>query len=173
MNVMKKSLLLIISIVLSYALSAQDNNNFSRKGKILIESGYGILGGYSNGSGVSIVAGNSTISAISTNLGTFVSENMALKLNLSILTGDAPSITNLMAGVKYYISGKAPVELRTGLLSLDSNDFFVSSLTFGYAAKLAPNIYLEPSAGVLLDIGNFGDNGSGNVTFNVSFAMII
>ncbi len=52
---MKKIILILITFVITFTISAQDESDFDRKGTILLETGYGVVGGYSGGSGISVI----------------------------------------------------------------------------------------------------------------------
>ena len=164
---MKNIVLYSLAFLLSLSSYSQEEPVFQKKGKILVETGYGLLGGYSSGTGLNFLADSETLTSIGANIGAFVTENLALKLNLGILSGDGPSITNITGGAKYYLGGRVPIELKAGFIDFGEESSEIASLTVGYAAKLADNIYLEPIAGLS------ATNDTGSIVFSVNFALIL
>lgn len=165
---MKILTVLIFSLILSIPLSAQEEPEFVRKGRILVEAGSDIFGGFGGGGGTgsSVVfgGGGNTVTNISFDGGYFISENFALKARFGILSGagGGGTSTSFLASGKYYINGRIPVELGAGFLTFGkgSGSAFLGNARVGYAIPLAKNINFEPSLGVLLTnggaIGQFG-----------------
>jgi len=166
--------LLLFLIFLSYTLSAQDtSDSFQRKGRILVETGYSLtttfLGG-STGASVLLVDGES-VTTLGINGGYFISEDFAIKGRVGLINS-GESIFSFSVGAKYYINGNIPVELNGGLFSLPDffsgrESIFQANGIIGYGIKLAPNINLEPSFGILLI------DGEANTQFGVTFAMFL
>ena len=172
---MKKviTLLTFILFISNYS-SAQtsDDEGFTRKGRFLVETGYNIVGGYSSSTGSNIRLGldgdNGTITALGTDIGKMLTNNLALKFRLGLLSADGLSITNIAAGVKYYAGGNVPIELTAGIIDGGFNSTrFNANLKFGYAVNLADNITLEPSIGAILIYDESALN------FGVAFAMFL
>lgn len=153
---------LFFSLILSLSLSAQEKEEaaFVRKGRVLVEVGSDIFGGFGGGGGTgsSILfgggGGSNAITNFSFDGGYFISENFAIKARFGILANSNGfgTSTSFLAGGKYYINGKVPVELGLGFLTL-GNGFgsaFSGNAKVGYAIPLAKNINFEPSLGVLI-----------------------
>ena len=163
---MKKTLTCLFIVCSLFTSQAQDDV-FQRKGSILLETGYNLIAGVFSGSGASIfLQDGETVTSIGADMGYFLSEDFALKFKLSIISGNG-TLTNIGAGGKYYIGGVAPIEGSLGLLTGQGLDAFVGNVGIGYAAVLAPNIYLEPS------IGLFVIDGDSAVNIRIMFAMIL
>ncbi len=62
-----------------------------------------------------------------------------------------------------YLGGKAPLEFGIGKLGSS----IAANLQIGYAAKLAPNIFLEPIIGVI------AAGGGGLFNIKCSFVMML
>jgi hypothetical protein len=148
---------------------AQTNDVFQKKGKILIETGYNAIGGFGTGSGLSYFTDeNSNLTSIGLELGKFISENFAIKFKGGILNlGQSGNLSTFAVGGKYYIGREWPVELGVGVLNSGDEFTLRGDFSFGYAAKLAPNIYLEPAVSFLVADGGvlYG--------FRVNFAMML
>lgn len=140
-----------------------------RKGKIIIETGYSIFGNFSSGgTGIGIISQDgTTASSISVDGGKFVSEDVAIKVKVSHLSIFNSDFTFLSAGPKYYIAGVAPIEFTAGLGIAEGNTDFIGNINGGYAAKLANNIYLEPTIGYTFD-----GEGDGFSSVELSFALL-
>ncbi|MEM9545266.1 MAG: hypothetical protein AAGA77_04800 [Bacteroidota bacterium] len=157
--------------ICSYAQSSEDEG-FSRKGKFLVETGYNIVGGLSNSTGaniqLSLDGDGGSITAIGTDIGKMLTDNLALKFKLGLLSANGLDITNITGGVKYYAGGNVPIELTAGIIdSAFGSTQFNANLKFGYAINLADNITLEPSMGAILIYDESALN------FGVSFAMFL
>lgn len=160
---------LLSSLFMMGSLDAQESQEpFVRKNRILIETGYNIIAGFSNSSGVNVFYDfdGETITTLGLNGGYFVSENFALKANLGILSSNG-SLTNFGIGAKYYIGGSVPVEFGAGFLSTGGDSVGLANLGVGYAISLADNIALEPALTLIIN-----DNG-GLMKFGVNFAMFL
>jgi hypothetical protein len=172
---MKKILILLLICFCSYStIQAQDSDGFSRKGKILVETGYNLIASTFRGTGASIIVSDGeTITSIGAEMGYFLQENFALKFKLSIVDlGFGGTVTALGVGGKYYIAGKVPFEFAVGLLTGDGIDAFNGNLSIGYAVNLAHNILLEPSLGLLAGEDElFG--GTIPINFRIAFVMIL
>ncbi len=84
-------------------------------------------------------------------MGIFLSERFALKLAIGLLTFENSNFLNFSAGCKYYIINKIPVELGVGVLNTggdETNPY--AKLNIGYAGKLADNILIELSPGLMI-----------------------
>ena len=142
-----------------------DEEGFVRKGKVLVETGYNIVGVYSSSSGANLIMDfdGGTISAIGADMGIMLTNSMALKFKLGLLSGDGLSLTTISAGGKWYAGGVVPIELTAGILDNGpGSSFFTANLRLGYAARLAENITLEPTIGMQIleeeGVLNFGIN---------------
>ncbi len=180
-NQMKKSLLVLLVAFTATLVSAQrgaNRNNdvdettetFLRKGRILIETGYNLVGGLpiGGGSGLTTISdGENSFSGIGFNGGYFVSQNFALKLNYSNLGDGGNSISSFGIGAKYYIAGKVPIDFSLGTFSGGGDSEGYGTLAIGYGVKLAENINLEPS------LGFFGNSDDAITTFSLNFAMFL
>lgn len=179
---MKKFLFLCIFSLTSICLYAQFADEttsnteeidfvFQKKGRILLETGFNILGGpvLAGTGATSFSNNNQTISSLGLDGGYLVTENLALKLNLSIIDIDqGDNINTIGVGAKYYIVGRVPIELGVARISLGNDqtqDF--TRFSIGYGIKLADNIYLEPSVGAI----SVEDESIG--TFRWSFVMFL
>jgi len=166
---MKKIIALPLFICLFLSSSmAQDDNGFVRKSRVLVETGYNLVAGFSSGSGLSVLidSDGETITSLGFDGGYFLSENFALKFRLGLLSSNG-SLTNFGVGGKYYAGGKVPIELVAGAISGGSDSEFLSNLSIGYAINLADNVALEPNIGLLT-------TGDGAVfEFGFTFAMFL
>ena len=176
---MKKSLVILLIAFTATLVSAQSdsqsNNNseqetFNRKGRVLIETGYNLIGGIPIGGGTgltNISDEDDSFSGLGFNGGYFLSQNFALKLSYTNLGDRGNSISSLAIGAKYYIAGKVPVEFNLGALTADSESVGYSTLSVGYGFSLAENINLEPALGV------FAGEDDGIGTFTLNFSMFL
>jgi len=163
----------IIALVLlvgnySYAQSS-DEEGFQRKGRFLVETGYNIVGGYNNSTGANVLldVDGGSLTALGVDMGKMLTNNLALKFKLGILSGGGLSLTNFAGGIKYYVGGKVPIELTAGILDFGpSSSNFNANLKLGYAANLADNITLEPSIGLVVV-----DEAA--ISFGISFGMFL
>lgn len=154
----------------SFAQSSEDDGEFKRKGRVLVETGYNIVGGINNSTGINtqLDFDGGSITAIGADMGIMLTENLALKFKLGLLNGSGLSITNIAGGVKYYAGGHVPIELTAGILDGGpGSSTFSAALKVGYAANLAQNITLEPALGFLI----FDDEAALN--FGVTFGMFL
>lgn len=182
---MKKTLLVLLVAFSATMVSAQrgnqrgngNNNNsnentesFVRKGRILIETGFNLVGGLPIGGSTgltSISDGDTSFSGIGFTGGYFVSQNFALKLNYSNLGDGNNSISSIGVGAKYYIAGKVPIDFGLGTFSGGGGDQGYGTLTVGYGIRVAENINIEPALGV------FANDDDGITTFSLNFAMFL
>ena len=166
---MKNFALILLCLSLNFGLQAQDDSdNFNRKGKILVETGYNLIAGFSSGTGLSLLVDDDgeTFTSLGFDGGYFVSENFALKMKLSLLSSFG-SLTNFSVGGKYYAGGRVPIELGAGFLSSGGNSEFLANLSVGYAINLADNIALEPN------IGGFTSGDGALLEFGLTFSMFL
>ncbi len=169
---MKKTIqVIIIGLTLGFistAISAQ--SDFIRKGRVLIETGSSITNSLSNeGSGASVLFdGGTSVLELGVEGGYFIGENFALKTRLGILSAGGVSLTSFAGGVKYYIARVVPVELTLGSFSAEGIiGPLVTNASIGYGIRLADNINLEPSIGVLvIDAG-------ASARIGLNFAMFL
>ena len=169
---MKKLALLFILFAICIATHAQSTEDgpLGRSGQWTIEVGNGFISNIAgNASGGSIIFGNGpTFSNIGINAGKFVSDQMALKFNLGILSigsgFGSQEVYTIMGGAKYYIADVVPFEFSAGVLT-GGGTAFLGRATVGYAIALADNINFEPSIGALI----LEEDTSGVVQF--SFAL--
>lgn len=165
---MKYLIIVLLSIGIYCGTSAQESSEvFNRKGRLLVETGYNLIAGFSSGSGLTFLIDDdgNTITSLGFDGGYFISENFALKAKLSLLASNG-SLTNFSVGGKYYIGGKVPLELGAGVLSGGNNSQFLGNVSIGYAISIANNIALEPNLGALV--------GDGAVLeFGLTFAMFL
>ena len=146
---------------------AQNQVDFSKKGRVLIEAGYNLFSGFAGGTGASVFSTEgSSIISFGFDGGYFISENFALKFRLGLLNTGGESLINISGGGKYYIANQIPIELGAGIVTAGGGSAFLGNATVGYGIKLAPNINLEPSIGVLY---------SGTALFKggINFAMFL
>lgn len=181
---MKKSLVILLIAFTATLISAQSDNQsnnhsdkgtetFNRKGRVLIETGYNLIGGIPIGGGTgltNIADEDDSFSGLGFNGGYFFSQNFALKLSYTNLGDRGNSISSLAIGAKYYIAGKVPIEFSLGALKAgngDSESVGYSTLSVGYGFRLADNINLEPAIGV------FAGEDDGIGTFTLNFSMFL
>jgi len=146
---------------------AQNEAGFSKKGRVLVESGYNLFAGFAGGSGATIfVSDGETITSLGFDGGYFISENFALKIRFGLLSATGSTLTNFSGGGKYYIAGRIPVELGAGLITGGGASDFLGNVSVGYGIGLAPNINLEPSVGLLFSEASLFKIG-------VNFAMFL
>lgn len=162
---MKNVLLVFALLFCTGSIFAQDA--FQRKGRMLVETGYNLVAGFSSGTGLSvIVQEGETATSLGIDAGYFVTEDLAVKGQVGVLGVDGGTIVNLGAGLKYYIIGSIPVELTGGVLTGSGFNQFLGNVNAGYAIKLAPNIALEPNVGLILQEGSLFEAG-------IRFAMFL
>lgn len=167
---MKNYILICLCSIFLCTAYAQDQN-FQRKGRLLLETG---IGGPFNNSGLNVLSieGNSQMQ-IAMHAGYFTSERFALKFNLGIsnsddfLFGNITSI-NFGVGAKYYIIDRIPVEAAANIWKIEDASEFLLSLNAGYAFKLAENILLEPALGY-----HYTFEDISILRFRVNFALIL
>jgi len=185
---MKNLTLIILSLILGLSLSAQEEKKatFSRKGNILVETGYSFSRrlGVGSGTGASVEFGGSgggTLYNISIEGGYFISDDFAIKGRLGVLGrgNNGRRLANFSAGGKYYIIGRIPAELTLGVYGNTSSFidektiFFLGNARIGYGIPIAKNINLEPFVGIL-----FGEDFDPEDTrpvgqFGISFSMFL
>lgn len=165
------TVLVVFLFSVNYSISqSSEEPTFSRNGRFLIETGYNIVGGINNSTGANLQINfdGGSVSALGADVGKFLSENFALKFKLGLLSGTGLSITTVTGGAKYYAGGKIPIELTAGIIDTGlDNPKFNGNFKFGYAARLADNITLEPSLGltIIYDESAF--------VMGISFAMFL
>ncbi|MDA9873738.1 hypothetical protein N9C25_05885 [Saprospiraceae bacterium] len=179
---MKKSLVIFLVAFTATLISAQNdnqsNNNsdqetFNRKGRVLIETGYNLIGGIPIGGGTgltNIAEKDDSFSGFGFNGGYFLSQSFAIKLSYTNLGDRDSSISSLAIGAKYYIVGKVPIEFSLGALTAgngDSESIGYSTISVGYGIRLADNINLEPTLGI------FAGDEDGIGTFTLNFSMFL
>lgn len=160
-----------ILLLIANSIYSQTENDFSKKGKFLVEANSTSLITFNN-------LGADDL-GISFDIGYFISEEFAIKTiynsNIFINYNQFGTISfhAIMVGGKYYLLGRIPLQI-TGGLTLQSRDDFVENttngigrVTAGYAIKLAKNIFLEPSLSQNIV------PGPDYLTFGFSFAMIL
>lgn len=171
---MKTSTLFIFCLLLIQNISyAQEESNFTKDGKWLIEVGGGSfnpLGGATFASFLFPEGGGST-SSYGIEGGKFISEDFAIIGRFGFLsTGGGVNFTTITGGGKYYINGVIPVKVGagaaiTGILGSSSTSF-LGNASIGYAVKLADNILLEPNVGFL-----YADGSA--FTLGLTFALVL
>jgi len=167
---MKYLFVLLTVFIISQSSICQENVEFKRKGKVLIEVGYNAIGGFNTGTGIGmLVVDGETLSSVGGNVGIFLSERFALKLAIGLLAVENSNISNFSAGCKYYIINKIPVELGVGILNAGKGISPYGKLNFGYAGKLADNILLELSPGIML----FPNNNNGILELKLGFSLLL
>lgn len=179
---MKKLLVILLVILRANLISAQNdnqsNNNsdqetFNRKGRVLIETGYNLIGGIPIGGGTGLTSigdKGESLSGFGFNGGYFLSQNFAIKLGYTNLEDRDDRISSLALGAKYYIVGKVPIEFSLGALTTgngDSESIEYSTISVGYGIRLADNINLEPTLGI------FAGDEDGSGTFTLNFSMFL
>ncbi len=147
---MKKLIFCFLCIFVTFAnVYAQTEDEYSRKGKFLVETNYGFVStifGGNTGLGL-IFSDGETIVNMGIDCGKFTGKNFAIKGSLSVLTAGGESIVSLSAGCKYYVGGSFIINPTFGILTAGEDGRAIASLHLGYAVKLANNIYLEPAIG--------------------------
>lgn len=154
---MKKAFLICLGLYFSFSLSAQSTEtSFMKKGRWLVEQGTNAEGLFNDGG----------VFNVNIDMGKFVTENFAIKLKGYAFLGDVEGF-GIGLGLKNYFGGKLPVEV--GFIYNDNVEQVLFNANLGYAIKLAQNVYLEPSAGIITD-EEFSD-----IVFNpkITFAMIL
>ena len=163
--------LLMLLLTANYAIAqSSEEGGFVRKGKFLVETGYNIVGGYNYSTGANVLFDfdGGTLTALGADVGLMLSNSMALKFKLGLLSGPGLSLTSISAGAKLYAGGVVPIELTAGLLDGGpGSSSFTANLKVGYAARLAPNITLEPTVGMLI----LEDEGALN--FGINFGLFL
>jgi len=164
---MKFILLPAFLVLACFTISAQEESEPVRKGKIMVETGSSLVTGLSSGTGGNILFDEgATVTQLGIDIGKFVSEDFVIKLKLGILNSGGSTITNIAGGAKYYLGGVAPLEVNLGMITGFGSTEFIGNIHIGYAARLANNIYFEPKIGVLYS----QDSTAGSVTLN--FALL-
>ena len=165
---MKTILTFLLTAATLFTIHAQDDE-FKRDGKFLVETGYNIVGGFSSGSGMSLLLDfdGDALTTIGFDGGKFISENFAIKTNISILNGGGLSLTTIAAGGKYYAGGNVPIQLLAGITTASGESFFNGKFSVGYGIRLADNINFEPSATFLIL------QDSGAVGMDMTFSMFL
>ncbi len=175
MTLKKFTRIIILSIFvfsnLTLCLAQEKDSVFVRKGRVLIETGYSysFLSGIVNGgSGLSILFddGNS-LTSIGFDGGYFVSEDFAIKAKFAILDGGFSSLKNIGLGFKHYLFGNAPIEIGASRLSGYGDAQYMGNISIGGSFRLAENINLEPTIGLVLQ-----DDDS-YMRFAFNFAMFL
>lgn len=170
---MNKIFLSLLFIIFSLSISqAQDSQEFSKNGRWAIESGAGFLGLIGNNTGSTFLFSEGvTIGTLSFEGGKFISENFVVLAKLSYFTsGDSFDVTTIGLGGKYYAGGIIPIKFGGGANIVSgfggSESEFIGNVSVGYAAKLAPNIFMEPNIGALF-------SGDVVAAAAVTFALIL
>jgi hypothetical protein len=152
------------------AQDSEESSDYSRKGKFMIETGYSLflVTGVTSGTGGIVFTQNGTsITALGADMGTFLSEDFALKFKLSYITSLGTELLNLGFGGKYYIAGIAPLEFGVNVFDITDEPSLLGNISIGYAAKMANNIYMEPSFGLLVD-----EDGDTATKIALTFALL-
>lgn len=175
---MKKSIILSLFLFSTISLFSQretyTEDLFTRKGRVLVETGYNLIGGIgAGGTGFTSYSQNDeTITSIGAEGGYFITEDLALKIAISAITANDNTLSSTAIGLKYYIIGKIPVDLTYGRLSNGDDSAGLGNFSVGYAVGLADNITLEPSIGLLFgDEDGIGEDPVGK--FSLKFAMFL
>lgn len=166
-----KNLLFIVMLLTAFcneSFTQASSTDFTRKGKFIVEAGYNLIGGITSGTGISLLSDEgTTLYAVGFDMGTFLTEKLALKGNLSILGIEGDNILSLGIGPKYYIANKIPIDATIGFLNVSDSNTIKFGAGVGYAIKLADNILLEPNVNINIfeDSELFG--------FKASFVMLL
>lgn len=165
------------SIVFAQSNNEGNSNYYSqrfvRKGRVLVESGYNLIGGLPIGAGTGIISisdGDNSVTGIGFNGGYFISQNFALKLSLTNLGDSDVSLSSFGIGAKYLVAGKVPIDFIIGSVTVDggnNGDITFTTLSIGYGIRLADNINLEPSIGV------YGTDDDNTGLFSMNFSMFL
>lgn len=167
---MKNLIIFLLMVTIStHCIGQQESQPFSRKGKLLLETGYNLIAGLGSGSGLTITydpTGDATLTSLGFNGGYFMSNNLAIKGRFSLLSTGGGSLTRISVGPKYYIASRVPIEIGAGILSGNGASEFLVNASVGVAIPLADNILLEPNLGIL---------GADTALFELglTFAMIL
>ena len=132
------------------------------KKSVLLESEYSVLSPLlGGGAGFAVFADDGTaITSIGFDGGYFVADRLAILFSLAIISADGSALTGFGTGAKYYIKDRVPVALEFGLLTGDGS-IFTAGANLGYAFRLAPNIRIEPNAGIrFADADGFFSGGA-------------
>ena len=167
---MKKSLFSLVLFTLFLSTSqAQDDSGFIRKGRILIETGYSFsFAGIGGNTGLTFASSDgSDIITIGFDGGYFLSEDFALKLKIDRIDIEGTGNTGIGIGGKYYAGGIVPIDVNLTRFSTQGESFLIIGATGGYAIPLAPNINLEPLAGIAINEGETA------FQFALKFAMFL
>ena len=150
MNKIKIYIALLIVLLGTAATAQEDSTAFVRKDRILVQTGYNLVAGFSKGTGISnLIAEDENLLGIGINAGYFFTENFALTVSLSGFVGEGPNIQNIGLGGKWYASGVIPIEFGLGSTTRGTSSQLTANFNLGYALRLADNVMLEPNAGVL------------------------
>jgi len=168
-NIVRVTILLLFAFFSTNSIQAQEDE-FSRNGRWLVETGYNIISGLTGGgTGANILVDSDgdSVTSFGAEVGKFTSENFALKIRFGLISSGGFSITNFGAGAKYYAGGNVPIDFGIGLLDGGGSSQIQGNLGVGYAINLASNITLEPSIGGLINEDDFLLN------FKIGFAMFL
>jgi len=171
---MKTSTLFIFCLLLIQNISyAQEESNFTKDGKWLIEVGGGSFNPLGGATFVSFLfpEEGGSISSYGIEGGKFISEDFAITGRFGFLsTGGGVNFTTITGGGKYYINGVIPVKVGAGAAITSflgsSSTSFLGNASIGYAVKLADNILLEPNVGFL-----YADGSA--FTLGLTFALVL
>ncbi len=152
------------------SVQAQEDTEFNRDGRWLVETGYNIISSVTGGgTGVNFLVdtdGNN-VTSVGAEVGKFTSQNFALKFRFGLLSGGGFSLTNFGVGGKYYIAGNVPIDFGGGVLNGGGDSAFQGNLGIGYAINMAANITLEPSLGAIITEDEV------LINFKIGFAMFL
>lgn len=171
---MKKLLLCLLMASFSIMNAQSDETVQSRKGAFIVETGLTslgtIFGGASGSTGANFISSDGeTITNIAFSGGTFISENLALRARLNLISSFGETYTFLSVGPKFYAGGSFPISLEIGKGFGGQPDDFIGSFSGGYAFVLANNIYLEPTVGYVFPFEGFGD---GFINIGAGFSLL-
>lgn len=144
---MKKILLVMTFLVLSFSANAQEESSSARsEGSWMIEVNTGSLTTGSTAFSLASVDGN-TAWTIGAETGYFIIDDLAIKAGLGYADfGNASDGTfSYKVGVKYYVSGNIPVGVDFTGSSTDGFSQSWVGAQAGYAIQVASNIAIEPA----------------------------
>lgn len=164
---MKKILIIIMLFGIPFFACAQEDQTNDRLqtaiGSFAIDANttFTSLGGIFGGNGTSFTLSSSdgmVIWNIGAEVGYFVTDNFALKFGLGYGDFDGSSYFSYKLGLKYYIAGRAPIQIdysgQTGEDWFGDEKPSYLGLQAGYAIFLGDMVSLEPSLRYNLSLNN-------------------
>lgn len=177
---MKKLLLAIAMVAVSFTANAQEKGGQTSKGKWLIEANTNFGSGHTANTGFKLsslsVKGSDSVTQYNLGLegGYFLMDDLAVKAGLGF-GGDSvdgsDSMFSYKIGAKYYIISQIPVQVDFSGSSRGSANSSFLGLQAGYALFLGDMVSVEP--GLRYNLGLGDSDGRNILQFNVGFALHI